>query len=159
MNPLINVLSDFWYYKSTLHYKVITQPSAWNRLLFPFTFAIVYEAVTWLLWEPFNRAAIAAKNGVSFVPFWQGEILAFTAIRTFGALALFLVFLFFIPPMRRYEAMLLGVFWGITTLLSDLFLFSWINIRLGYFVALFGIPFVCGSMCLLIGRLARFVRR
>jgi hypothetical protein len=71
-----------------------------NWLLVPVAFAITYEASAWALWVPLSRSAVAARNGTAFIPYWEGQVFAFAAIRIIGAMFVFL-FCFLLPPLNR----------------------------------------------------------
>jgi hypothetical protein len=125
--------------------------SRWNWLLFPVGFSIVYEAMTWFCWVPLNSAVVTARNGAVFIPYWQGQVFAFAAIRIFG-LVLLLLFCLALP-VRRWEAFLLGAATGLFTSVLDRFWWDWVNDHLGFFVALFGMPLVSGGLAVSLFRL------
>jgi hypothetical protein len=118
--------------------------SRWNWLLFPTGFTIVYEAMTWFCWVPLSRAAVTARNGAVFIPYWQGEVFAFAAIRIF--VVVLLSSLCFVLPVRRWEAFLLGAATGFSASVLDRLWWDWVNHHLGYLVALFGIPLISGGL-------------
>ena len=111
-----------------------------NWLLVPVAFTITYEALAWALWVPLSRSAVAARNGAAFIPYWEGQVFAFAAIRITGAMFVFL-FCFLLPPLNRWRTFLVGVMFGCVTSIVDRFCWDWAN-HLGFLLALLAIPIV-----------------
>ena len=86
------------------------------------------------------------KSGSVFVPYWEGEVLGFAAIRLVVAGPLSL-FCFVFVPRRRWEPALTGALTGLTISVLDRYLFNWTNYHVGYLEALSLIPL---SACLLV---------
>lgn len=121
-----------------------------NWLLVPVAFTITYEAMTWALWVPLSRSAVAARNGTVFIPYWEGQVFAFAAIRIIGAMFVFL-FCFFLRPPNRWRTFLVGVLFGCLTSIVDRFCWDWAN-QLGFPLALLAIPIVSLTAVILIFR-------
>lgn len=119
-----------------------------NWLLVPVPFTITYEAMTWALWVPLSRSMVAARNGTVFIPYWEGQVFAFAAVRIIAAMFVFL-FCFFLPSPNRWRTFLIGVLFGCVTSIVDRFCWDWAN-HLGFPLALLAIPIVSLTALLLI---------
>jgi hypothetical protein len=89
---------------------------------------------------------ISAEN----VAYSEGRLFAFTQFRICAAVLLTLVFFGFLPRPRRAEALLIGAAAGLATSVLDRFSWDWFNGHGGFFVALFGIPALSGSVVVLL---------
>jgi hypothetical protein len=108
--------------------------------------------MTWLCWVPLSRAAALAQNGISFIAYWEGEVFGFAAIRILALVLLSPVLVAFAPPVSVWKALSVGALTGLATSVLDRFCFNWVNIRLSYFAAIFGIPILSGGVLMLLFR-------
>ena len=128
-------------------------PSRSNWLLLPVGFAIIYAVITWAYWVPLDRPRIATQSGgTSFIPYWEGEVIGFVAIRILSALVLSLVCCVFPPPGRWLRIFSIGAVTGLVASVIDRFCWNWIQNHVGYLVALFGIPMLSGGILVLLFR-------
>ena len=122
--------------------------SRWNWLLLPVFLVIAYALMTWCLWVPLSRNEVATKSGVFYVPYWEGQVIAFTATRLMAATLLSLLCLV-VVPCRRWEPALAGVLTGLAISVLDRYSFNWINYHAGFIAALFVIPLIAASLVIL----------
>jgi hypothetical protein len=120
--------------------------SRWNWLLLLVGFAVAYEAATWTVWVPLNHSVVIAQQGTTFVPYWEGQVFAFAAIRILAAELLSVICFVFPPSARGRQMFSVGALMGIATSVLDRFGFNWVNARAGFLGALFGIPMLSGGI-------------
>jgi hypothetical protein len=94
--------------------------------LVPVGFTVVYEAVTWALWVPLDRAALTAKEGTLSIPYWEGQVFAFAAMRVLGA-GLVCLFFFLLRPLGAWRTFLTGALFGLVTSIADRCCWDWVN--------------------------------
>jgi hypothetical protein len=102
----------------------------------------------WFCWVPVARADVAAKNGATFIPFWEGQIMAFVATRLLATVFLSPICLA-IVPRQKWEPMLAGTLIGLAASILDRYSFNRINLHAGFLAALLVIPLIAGIVVIL----------
>ena len=130
----------------------MTHISRWNWFVLLAGFVVVYAALTWADWVPLDRGRIGIQNGVSYVPFWEGEVIGFVVIRI-AAVVLLSLFCCVLPSPAHWRNMLVsGSVSGLLTSLFDRLEWNWVQNHLGFLVALFGIPLVTSGAVMIFVR-------
>ena len=122
--------------------------SRWYWLFFPPALAGSYGLLTWYCWVALNRPNVAAKNGAIYVPYWEGQVIGFIAVRLFVATVISII-CFAILPRRRWQPVLSGAIAGVLMSVFDRYLFNWINYHVSFIAAFCAIPLIAGVLVVL----------
>lgn len=119
--------------------------SRWYWLFFPPSLAGGYGLITWYCWVALGCLSVAAKNGAVYVPYWEGQVIGFIALRLFVAVVISIV-CFAVLPRRRWQPLLSGALAGGVMSVFDRYLFNWINYHVSFIAAFCAIPLIAVAL-------------